>query len=184
MPANVADALSAAVNKLSIKSALVLGSCCPSVLTALAFGAPDREIRMIDMESRWWEGYSGFLEDCEDESKYPPYDAWLPSKKIRACVEWSWSPSLGEMVFVDLPGKSHLIGKELYRIVSTVRPRLVAMGFLENHAAPNELEEALMTEGWNTESITGRIRNHETEQSLAYRLVVAVPADATGDNDG
>lgn len=184
LPPNVADALAAVVNNRSIRSALVLGSCCPSVLTALAFGDYEREIRMIDMESRWWEGYSCFLEDCTDPEEYPRYDAWLPSKKILACMEWSWSPRLGEMIFVDLPGNSPLIGKDLRRVVSLVEPRLVAMGFMQNHAAPHELEEALIADGWNSESITGRLRNHETSESLDYRLVVAVPKPTISHDQG
>lgn len=174
LPGATADLLAAVADRYEIRSALVLGSCCPSVLTAIGFGDPKRQIRMIDMKSRWWEGYGGFLEDSDEPDRYPKYDAWLPAKRIGAMSEWSWSPRLGEMIFVDVPGSSELVGADLARVVGAVAPRLVVIGFMEGHPGPAELEAALRDQSWLLEEATFSLANHETGEVLSYRMVVGV----------
>lgn len=189
IPGEAADLLAALACKYQVKGALVLGSCCPSVLTALSFGDPERQIRMVDMKSRWWEGYGFFLEDVSDPDRYPRYESWLPSKRIYAMSEWSWSPRLGEMIFVDLPGSSNLVNVELDRVLRAVRPRLVTLGFMQGRPGPDDLESVLREHDWTISEAAFRAVNHETGESMHYRLVAAAPSlddssksDPKGDN--
>jgi hypothetical protein len=181
MPGQCADTLAAVLNKYCIRSALVLGSCCPSILTAIGFGSPERRIRMLDQRSRWWDGYGAFVEDCDNPDGYPAYDSWLPHEQISTLMEWSWKPCLGEMIFVDLPGSSRLIDADLVAVVRSVDPWLIAMGFMENHPGPNELESHLRADGWEMAEETGYLINHETGERITYRLVFAKHAQAESD---
>lgn len=177
IPAMAADTLAAVVDHHAVRSALVLGSCCPSVLAALGFGDPERVIRMVDMESRWWEGYNSGLDEGSPRARaaFPTYDPWLPGKKILALTDWRYGPTLGEMLFIDLPGESDLVRKDLSNVVRRVRPRLVVMGFLERYQGPQDLEEYLRQDrAWSLDEERHFVRNHETGERLTYRLVVAV----------
>lgn len=178
IPGEAADRIAALTRKYKVSRALVLGSCCPSVLTALCFGDPDREIRMVDMESRWWEGYGCFLEDSSDPDFYPHYDAWLPSKRIFAMSEWSWSSRLGEMIFIDLPGSSKFVNADLSRVLTGVNPRLVVLGFMQGRPGPDDLEAVLRERDWEMNEADFGSINCETNESMHYRLVAAVPRGA------
>lgn len=171
IPGQAADLLAALANKVRIRSALVLGSCCPSVLTALSYGDPERDIRMIDMQSRWWEGYGCFLEDSDDPVQYPAYDSWLPSKRIYAMTEWVWSPRLGEMIFTDLPGSSPMVNADLAGVLTAVAPRLVVMGFMQGRPGPRDLEATLRDGPWDLAEATFQSINCETGETMAYRIV-------------
>ncbi len=173
LPGQAADLLAALTDKYKIRKALVLGSCCPSVLAAIGFGDPERVIRMIDLQSRWWEAYGWFLEDMDDPESYPRYDAWLPSKRIFAMGEWQWSPRLGEMLFVDLPGSSPLVRADLLEVLTAVSPRLVVLGFMSGQPGPDDLGDALLAHGWSLAESTIEAKNCESGERLSYRLMVA-----------
>lgn len=176
MPGRAAEILASVVDKYGIETALVLGSCCPSVLAALSFGNRSRRIKMVDMQARWIERYYEFMESdvTSKEREYPEYNYWLPADHVEAMIEWDWSPSLGKMIFVDVPGSSRLLPRDLKFVVDRVRPRIVVMGFMENWPGPIELEEHLRAVGWEMAEALDLITNHETGEYLRYRIVIAV----------
>lgn len=178
MPGPAADALAAVTDQHRINAAIVLGSCCPSVLTAIAFGNPDRAIRMVDENCRWGCGDDELHENTDADRRYPAQGNWLPFKCLYSLGEWSWSPRLGDMVFADLPGSSNLVQMDFARVVGRVRPRIVVMGFMSGRQGPDDLEALLISKGWPLKEETFERGDPETCERLHYRLVVGERPDA------
>jgi hypothetical protein len=179
LPALAADLLASVTDEHKIKSALVLGSCCPSVLASIGFGDSERVIRIFDMQSRWNVGYQFLYEDYEHDSKYPKQNNWLPNNNIYHPQEWSWSPKLGEIIFIDQPWKNPSPSKELdfNVILRAIKPRLIVMGFSGELPGPKDLDKLLIEDQWQIKEYHFEQVSTETDEINNYRMLVCLPSE-------
>lgn len=181
LPWDIADIISqtlddAAIDQLGVG---VTGSLCPSVLTALAYGAPERKVNAFAFTSAWSKGESWncVIDDSPGMDKEVPWaNTYLPSKNIRF---WDGATPFfhSEALFVDLPFSSECVELEL-KFLSPVRNRLIMLGFLQDHARPDDVFNWVKQHNYKLEEFDSTIASVEYGKSLRYKLIIARSADS------
>lgn len=175
IPWDIADKLSMLLKEHAIANIGVSGSLSPSILTAVAFDAPDRHINTFAFVSMWNEaaGWDYVIEDSPGmEETHPWATYYLPAtnKRLHFC-EGATPFFASEALFVDLPFSHRAMHLKLNSLRDNYK--LVLLGFLEGHDGPMDLLEWVGRNGYSTDEVVASIENAETGQSLHYRLVSA-----------
>ncbi len=172
----LADHINQLLVEENIQSIGVTGSLCPSVLTAVGYGAPDREINAYAFNSRWSEGvgWNCVVEDSPGMEKEVPWsNPYLP-------VEvnfWDGATPFftSEAMFIDLPFSHNAVHLRLSSFEG-YHPRLLLLGFLESYDGPEDVLEFAKANGYEFEEMAGRVTYAEKSEELSYRLITAYSA--------
>ncbi len=171
LPASCADHLAELVNEKQVKSVLVLGSCCPSVLVAVGFGDKTRVVRAVSVSETWGQSYGDFVEDSSSPDDYPRFDRWLPnSVKISSDLPYRVN---FDLVFIDQDYPFEDAPPEKFaQWLQGWCPRFVVLGHCEGFSPPISIQNELCSRGAEFEKLRGTKRNLETGQSLEYTLAI------------
>jgi len=173
LPWGIANTINLLMAEQNINSVGVTGSLCPSVLTAMGYGAPDREVNACACYSRWDKAIqlSYVIEDSpgmEQKHRYP--DPYLPVK-----VRFPESPGSffrSEAVFIDLPFSHRCVQLDPVFLEETTF-KLIFLGFLENYDGPTDILEHVKSSGYELEEISEKVAYVEKKEELLYRLIIA-----------
>lgn len=176
LPWDLADFISTtlaaqSINELGVG---VTGSLCPSVLTAMAYGAPDRLVNAFAFKSQWseGEGWNCVIEDSPGmENDTPWAKNYLPFKNIRF---WDGASPFfhSEALFIDLPFSHECVQLKL-DFLKPNKHRLLLLGFLQDHMGPDDVLEWAKQHGYQLQEHIAVIENIEQSKKLTYKLMIA-----------
>ena len=176
LPWDIADIIStsladADVDELGVG---VTGSLCPSVLTALSYGAPERKVNAFAFTSAWseGEGWNIVIDDSPGmENEVPWAKRYLPSNNIHF---WDGATLFfhSEALFIDLPF-SHRCVELKIDFLRPERNRLLMLGFLEEHDGPEDMLVWAEKNDYQFEEHIAEVKNVEYNKQLSYKLIIA-----------
>jgi hypothetical protein len=169
----MADQINQTLLQHNVHSIGVTGSLCPSVLTAVGYGAPDRRINAYAFLSRWDEGtgWNYVLADSPGMEKDHPWsNPYLPVE-----VDfWDGATPFfnSEAMFIDLPFSHGNVNLHLSSFEDR-HPRLLMLGFLESYDGPDDVLEFARSNEYQFEEVTYKVAYAEKSEELVYRLIIA-----------
>jgi hypothetical protein len=178
LPWGLADKINIALREHDIASVGVTGSLCPSVLTALAYGSPEREVNAFNYKSRWSDGtgWNCVLDDSPGmELDAPRAKPYLPVSSVHF---WDGATPFfySQALFVDLPFEHSHVRLKIDHL-NGFDHRLLMLGFLDEHDGPVDVLDWAMSKGYEVSEHAEKITNVEKSMSLVYRLkIVRKPA--------
>ncbi len=180
LPWDLADLINAELQTHQVSSVGVTGSICPSVLTAVGYGAPGREINVFAYASRWSEhiGWSNVIADSPGmELDHPWSDPYLPVHPHF----WDGATPFfrSEALFADLPF-DHPCVRLKQQFLREHHYKVILLGFLEGHDGPDDMLRWAEARGYGIAEHRDTLREREKRIELEYRLVVATPASVAG----
>ena len=177
LPWDLADLIHAELAAHQVSSVGVTGSICPSVLTALGYAAPGREINIFANHSRWDDciGWNNVVEDSPGMEKSHPWsDPYLPVK----AHFWDGATPFfrSEALFVDLPFSHHCVRLKM-KFLDEHQYKVILLGFLEGHDGPEDLLRWATEQGYTICEHRGeKLFYREQRIELEYRLAIATPS--------
>ena len=176
LPWDIADVISVILAEADIDElgVGVTGSLCPSVLTTLAYDAPERKVNAFAFTSAWSKGvgWNSVIEDSPGmEEEVPWANMHLPSKNIHF---WDGATPFfhSEALFIDLPFSHRCVGLNI-KSLRPSRNRLLMLGFLEEHDGPEDILDWAKHNNYQLEEHKSEIENVEYDKTFAYKLIVA-----------
>lgn len=174
LPWSIADTIAELLQKHGVARIGVTGSLSPSVLVAIGYGDPKRQVNAFARSSLWEEGmgWNDVIEDSPNmELSRPWANPYLPTENVHF---WDGASPFfySDALFVDLPFSHPQVGLKIEHLKDQ-EYRLILCGFLESHDGPTDVLDWCASNGYATKEHAGVITNVEKSESLTYRLVAA-----------